>query len=61
MFIPTTFFPIGIAFIFYFLSFWFCKDTIQEEERSKHKQSFKVEEEGLKENDEEEKHAESVI
>ncbi|XP_029185386.2 solute carrier organic anion transporter family member 4A1-like [Acropora millepora] len=51
----------GIAFLFYFLSFWFCKDTIQEEERSKHKQSFKDEEEGLKENDEEEKHVESVM
>ncbi|KAK2570992.1 Solute carrier organic anion transporter family member 4A1, partial [Acropora cervicornis] len=46
----------GIAFLFYFLSFWFCKETIQEEERSKHKQSFKDEEEGLKENDAEEKH-----
>ena len=29
----------GIALIFYFLSFWFCKPTIQEdEEKSKHQQ-----------------------
>ena len=50
--------PIGLAFLFYFLSFWFCKDTIQEEEKSKHQQNRKDEEEGLKENDEEAKRVE---
>jgi len=40
----------GIAFIFYFLSYWFCKPTIQEEEeKSRHQQLSNNEE--LVEND----------
>ena len=49
-FVDLCFFFLGIAFIFYFLSYWFCKPTIQEEEeKSRHQQLSNNEE--LVEND----------
>lgn len=37
-FIIHSFFLTGISFIFYFLSFWFCKPTIEDEKMSKQEQ-----------------------
>ena len=39
---PFLSFP-GVSFIFYFLCFWFCKATIQEEELQSKKRSTNVE------------------
>ena len=40
--LPFLSFP-GVSFIFYFLCFWFCKATIQEEELQSKKRSTNVE------------------
>lgn len=48
----------GLAFIFYFLSFWFCKATIEEEEKGKQQQISKDEEKALNDENEGAKHVE---
>ena len=52
----------GTAFIFYFLSFWFCKATIQEEEDQRGRQEISTNDrEKLDHNDNDDAQFESII
>ena len=52
----------GFAFIFYFLSFWFCKATIQEEEDQSGRQEISTNDhEKLDNNDNDDAQLESTV